>query len=353
MRKYYIGIDDHKESCTIAVRDETGKVVVVESLPTDMGHLRRFIESLKGRCHVAIEVGQRARWLLIGLRPICVEVVVANANKLGQTRKEKGDRVDALELAELLRLGFLKPVYLHTCDQDQNLKELVRCYEQMTGNGARARNRIKSIFLGEGIRLRGTKVYSPRHRQEWLEKLPMPAKRFRAELFMKELDEVKEHKAKASREMLAAARQRPVEYGLLRTLPQIGPIRAALLLGYIGDPHRFPNKRALWKMCGLAVVTRSSGEYQVGRDGLSLVRRQNRVRTRGLNQDFNPTLKYVFRSAVEKAVHHEFKEEYEKRVAAGMRPEMAKLTLTRKLVAITLACWKKGEPYLSDYSNPR
>jgi hypothetical protein len=32
-------------------------------------------------------------------------------------------------------------------------------------------------------------------------------------------------------------------------------------------------------------------------------------------------------------------------VARGMREELARVTLARKLAAVTLRLWKKGEPY--------
>jgi hypothetical protein len=36
---------------------------------------------------------------------------------------------------------------------------------------------------------------------------------------------------------------------------------------------------------------------------------------------------------------------YQARVDNGMREELARVTLTRKLTAVTLRLWKKGQPY--------
>jgi transposase len=49
---------------------------------------------------------------------------------------------------------------------------------------------------------------------------------------------------------------------LVRGIPCIGPIRAALLVALMQTPHRFRTKRQLWTYSGLALETRTSGEYR-------------------------------------------------------------------------------------------
>jgi len=43
--------------------------------------------------------------------------------------------------------------------------------------------------------------------------------------------------------------------------------------------------------------------------------------------------------------HAEVKEYYDGLCANGLRPEMAQLTVARKLAAVVLSLWKKGELY--------
>jgi hypothetical protein len=87
-----------------------------------------------------------------------------------------------------------------------------------------------------------------------------------------------------------------------------------------------------------------SGEYELI-DG----RRQRRakpVQTRGLNNNFNRELKSVFKGAALKAIEKEpFKQYYKRLIDNKMRSEMALLTVARKIAAITLAVWKKGESF--------
>jgi hypothetical protein len=63
--------------------------------------------------------------------------------------------------------------------------------------------------------------------------------------------------------------------------------------------------------------------------------------TRGLNPNHNRVLKDVFKSAATGPLQ----DFYRRMVARGMREELARVTLTRKLAALTLRLWKKGERY--------
>src|SRR5208337_329281 len=135
----------------------------------------------------------------------------------------------------------------------------------------------------------------------------------------------------------------------LRTIPWLGPIRVALLLGRVQTPHRFRSKRQFWAYCGLGLETRSSADY--GFVNGQLERRSKPVFIRGLNLNHNHDLKNLFKSAATGASSSEgaFREFYEKLLVKGMKPEMARLTLARKIAAITLHVWKKGEPFDAEY----
>jgi transposase len=62
-------------------------------------------------------------------------------------------------------------------------------------------------------------------------------------------------------------------------------------------------------------------------------------------------LKNVFKSAATtaSAMDGPFRTFYEMRVANGMLPAMARLTLARKMAAIALILWKKGETFAAEH----
>ncbi len=77
------------------------------------------------------------------------------------------------------------------------------------------------------------------------------------------------------------------------------------------------------------------------------VRRCRAPMTRGLNRNYNRVLKDVFKGAATAATGRPgpLQDFYHGMIARGMREELARVTLTRKLAAITLRLWKKGKRY--------
>jgi len=116
---------------------------------------------------------------------------------------------------------------------------------------------------------------------------------------------------------------------LLRQIPSIGLIRAALLVALLQTPHRFRTKRQLWAYSGFAVETHDSGEYRYVRGKLQ--RNRERITVRGLNDNHNKDVKNLFKSATISASTrpgplHDF---YVARVEKGMRPTMARRRIGR------------------------
>jgi len=211
-------------------------------------------------------------------------------------------------------------------------------------------NRLKAVYRGRGIDCGGTRVYSPRHRQAWLEQLLEAGVRRRTEMLYQQLDLLLPLRRQAKDAVLAESRKHPAQK-LLRSIPGIGPLRAALLIAGIQTPHRFRTKRQLWAYAGLAVVTHNSAEYCL-RDG-RIQRSKKRALLRGLNRNHNPLLKEVFKGAAvtastRSAVWRQF---YAHRLAQGMKPELALLTVARKMAAVALELWKKGERFDEQHLN--
>ena len=144
--------------------------------------------------------------------------------------------------------------------------------------------------------------------------------------------------------MCSAARKNAA-YKWISSVPGVGSIRTAQILATAITPLRFRSKRQFWPYCGLAVVTRTSSDYEWVNGAVR--RKRKPIQTRGLNQNHNRTLKAVFKGAAVSAVqqHAEVKEYYQSLCATGRRPEMARLNVARKLAAIVLSLWKKGERY--------
>ena len=92
------------------------------------------------------------------------------------------------------------------------------------------------------------------------------------------------------------------------------------------------------------MVTVSSSDYEVV--GGKFQRSKKPIGTRGLNRNYNRDLKYVFKSAaLYTSTREPLKAYYDRLIANKMKPELARVTLARKIAAVTLAVWKKGEDF--------
>jgi transposase len=343
MRTYYVGMDVHRASIVIVVLNGAGKIVMQAVIETGAERVRGILKQLRGKVYVTFEEGTQANWLHDVVRPWVTEVVVCDPrhNKLMQSGN-KSDRVDAQKLAELLRNRSLKAVY-HGDNGVRTLKELVRTYDCLVSDTTRVMNRLKAIYRGRAIACKGHDIYRPDRRQQWLEKLTEPGARQRAGFLYQQLAALKPLRHEAKRVLVKEAR-RQTAYPWLLSVPQLGPVSVAQLIAVVGTPHRFRSKQQFWTYVGLAVVTRSTADHEVVE---GVLRRSKRpVATRGLNRNHNHLLKRVFKNAASSACHSgPFKAGYEVRVAQGMDPSLARLTIARQLAATTLALWKSGERF--------
>lgn len=339
----YVGLDVDQATTVAHVTDNKGEFVMEVFLETKAEAIRQFLRGLEGRVHVAFEEGCMARWMYDVVRPLVSETVVCDPrpNRLVQSGS-KGDRVDAKKLARLLRLGELQAVY-HGGESVRGLKELVLGYNRLMRDTTRTMNRLKSLFRGEAIGTRGRSVYSQETRGEWIERLNGSALRTRAELLYKELAALNELRDEAERAMIAEARKHAA-YKVELKIPGIGPIRAATIIAIAATPHRFRTKRQYWGYCGFGVETHDSGEYKIVEGRRE--RRKKAPQTRGLNENFNRMLKATYKGAAVSAITSApFNQYYQRLIDKKIRPEMALLTVARKIAAISLAVWKKGERF--------
>jgi transposase len=339
----YVGMDVHKDCAVIAILGTDGKLVMETVIENKSETLRQFIRGLDGRVYLTLEEGTHAAWLYDLLRPHVAQLLVCDPrqNKLLGSGS-KSDRIDAKKLAQLLRAGLLKPVYHGECGT-RPLKELGGSYEALVEDTTRVMNRIKALFRARGLKCEGAEVYRADRREQWLAKLADGGARARAGYLYRELEHLLELRGESRQQMLVES-QRHAAHGLLKQVPELGPIRIAQIIATVDTPHRFRTKRQFWAYVGLAVVTRSSADYRMV--GGSPQRAVRATQTRGVNMNYNRRLKEVFKSAATSAcARGPYRPYFERLVASGMRREMARLTVARKLAATVLSVWKRGAAF--------
>ncbi len=348
----YIGMDVHGESISIAVMNSAGKLVMECVIETKASAILQFVDGLRGDLQVTFEEGTWAAWLYDLLKPRVTKVVVCDPRRNALLKEgNKSDCIDARKLVELLYLGKLQSIY-HGEHGARALKELVRSYLTISKDVARVMTRVKALYRSWAIPCSRKQVYAACHRAEWLAKLTEPGVRRRAEFYYQQLDALRSLRREVRRELLEESKKHRA-WPLLCEIPSMGPIRAAVLIAILQTPHCFRTKRQLWTFSGLGIETHSSADHRYV-DG-QLRRSKKPVSIRGLNQNHNHDLKNLFKGAalVASSKPGPFREFYAARLAKGIRPEMARLTLARKIAAITLTIWKKGGRFDAQYLKPQ
>lgn len=339
----YIGLDVHLQSCTAAVMGPTGRRLREQRLETNGKVIRDFICSVAGTRHLCLEEGTQSEWLYEVLEPVTDEIVVAVPEK---PRGPKSDSKDAWARADELRRGAVVRAVYKAPRRFSALRQAVRVHRKLQADLGRAKNRWRAQFRARGVEL-SSRDYDPAHRKRLLSKLP-PSHRAAALVLGEQLDALQYTYGLAEQLLDEEAGKTP-EVKRLATAPGIATVRAAQIVATVVSPHRFRTKRQLWSYSGLGVVTVATAEWKKRKNSSHNWDRQQEPQPRGLNRNRNPWLKSVFKGAALTVItnmpEHPLHCAYQQQVAAGMKPDMARLTLARRIAAAILAMWKNQEEY--------
>ena len=280
----YVGLDLHRDTVSAAVLDSDGTLMMQSVLATRAGAIIDFLHGIRGTLHVTFEECNHSAWLYDLLARRVAQVVVCDPRKNKLLKSgNKSDRIDARKLAELSRINSLSPVY-HGEISALEVQHRVRNYAALTEDTTRVMSRLKAVFRSQAIECPGKKVFRKENRESYLVRLGSAALRERAENLYRELDVLHPLRLRARREMLAECRKHPATKWL-RSVPYLGKVRSAVLIGRVQTPHRFRTKRQFWAYCGLALETWSSAEYCVINGQIQ--RKFRPLPIRGLNWNHN------------------------------------------------------------------
>jgi len=337
----YVGLDSHAQSCTLGVTSASGRRLRELVVETNGRALIDVVRGIGGRVHLCLEEGTQSAWLYELLKPHVAEIVVAVAP---EKKGPKSDRRDAFARADELRTGTIETRVFKAPERFAALRNAVRAYGFAVTDTVRAKNRLKAVFLSRGVTT-DKSVYNAVRRERWLKKLTSPHREL-AGWLGHQLDVLQPRRKESERLLLAEAKRHPI-MRTLSTAPGMGAIRTAQAVAIMVTPDRFRTSRQLWSYSGLGIVTRSTSDWVPDRKG-RLVRVQ-RPQTRGLNRKRNAQLKAVFKGAATTVItqlpEDPLHGDYERMLRSGIKPNLAKLTLARKIAAMVLSMWKHQEAY--------
>jgi transposase len=243
--------------------------------------------------------------------------------------KCKTDKYDARILAELWRTDFLPESYIPP-RAIRELRLLIRGRFGLVKLEVRLKNRIRHLLFLEGVDLPVADVSSAKAMQQIKRLYISQSLRWWIEECMEILRFVTP-RVKALEKELEAYCQGMAEVALLRTIPGVGPIWAAVIYAEVADITRFHSRKALASYTGLVPSVRSSGESTRLGDITHLGSRP--LRTALLSASMM-TLK------VSPALYRMYA-----RISYRRGWQTAQVAVARKRAVIIYAMLKKGEPF--------
>ncbi|MCA1701278.1 MAG: IS110 family transposase, partial [Actinobacteria bacterium] len=265
----WIVFDVHKNSLVAGTLPPSGGAPEVTRLENTERAVRRFVERLGGPDGLAVAYeagpcGYDLFRLLSGMGVGC-DVIAPSLVPVRAGDRVKTDRRDAKKLVRLYRAGELSFVEPPSPEQE-GLRDLVRCREDLRRARTAARHRVAKQLLRHGCVYReGKKSWTLKH-QAWLrrQRLDDPLAQRALCHMLCHLDAVDAQLAAIDHELEQVATSEPWADPVrwLCSFRGIGLLTALGLLAEIGDFRRFAHPRELMSYLGLTPSEYSSGDQQ-------------------------------------------------------------------------------------------
>lgn len=282
----FVGLDVHLSGTVVAVADEGTRRSAVEygRIPSTPSALRKLADRLSDdgqKLSFCYEAGPCGYGVYHQLRALGHDCTVVAPSLIPRKPGEriKTDRRDAIKLARLHRSGDLTSVWVPDKEQEA-VRDLVRCREDIKRAQQRARQRLGAFLLRHGRIYPGRSKWTQAHTR-WLETLTFdhPAQQI---VFHEYLDTVTE----------CTVRVKTLEEEMSRTLESwsfepivraymalrgVSLITAMTLAAELGDLTRFDSPRQLMAFVGLVPSESTTGNSErrsgITRTGNGHVRR--------------------------------------------------------------------------------
>jgi transposase len=340
---YYAGIDVSLEVSHVCVVDGTGKIFREARVMSDPEALVDFFRRLEVRTdRIGLEAGPLSQWLHAGLTGAGFETVLLETRHVKAALSAmtvKTDRKDARGIAQLMRMGWFRPVHAKSATS-QEVRALLVARKQLQGKLIDVELSIRGILRGFGLKMGHVtrKDFAARVQKlvaghAMLERIAGAMLLARATL---QAEFNKLHKA-----MLSIVRSDAV-CRKLATVPGVGPVVAITFKSAVDDPTRIKKSKAAGALFGLTPKKYQSGETDVN-GGITRVG-DEMVRT-ALYEAANIMLSRTTRFSALKR--------WAMDVAKRRGTKRAKVALARKLAVVLHRLWVDGSAFRWSKAQPK
>jgi transposase len=261
---HYAGIDVSLECSSVCIVDASGKIVREGKVASEPEALIDYFGSLRlPVVRIGLEAGPLSQWLYAAMKEADLAVELLETRHVHNAFKAmpvKSDRNDARGIAQLMRLGWFRPVHCKSLAA-QELRAMLTARKLVQSKLRDIENSLRGILRGFGLKVGHTTARSFAGRirelvagQANLETIAQALLAVHAVL-LREFNGFERRVRTMAREHVKAR--------LLMTTPAVGPIVALTYAGAIDDPARFKSSKQTGAHFGLTPKKYQSGNTDV------------------------------------------------------------------------------------------
>ncbi len=257
----YAGIDVSLEQSSICVVDATGRIKREGKVSSDPQGLIAWFASLgMNLTRIGLEAGPLSQWLYVGLKQagLAVELLeTRHVRAAFKTMPVKTDRTDARGIAELMRVGWFRPVHCKSLAA-QEIRAQLTARKLVQSKLFDIEMSLRGILRGFGLKVGPT---TPKRFAERIQELVSghaTLEAVAAALLAVHAVLLREFAGFEKRVRQAARSDDRVR--LLMTVPGVGAIVGLTYASAIDDPGRFKSSKMVGPHFGLTPKKYQSGE---------------------------------------------------------------------------------------------
>lgn len=259
--EHYAGIDVSLECSSVCVVDATGRIVREDKVASDPEALAAWFGSLcLDLARIGLEAGPLSQWLFAAMKQagLAVELLeTRHVRRAFEAMPVKSDRNDARGIAQLMRLGWFRPVHCKSMAA-QETRALLTARKLVQSKLLDVENSLRGILRGFGLKVGKTTARSFAGRIQQLVAGHPDLERVAAALLSVREVLQREFKGFEKRVRLMASTDRRTR--LLMSTPGVGVIVALTYVSAIDDPARFRSSKRVGAHFGLTPRKYQSGE---------------------------------------------------------------------------------------------
>jgi transposase len=258
---YYAGIDVSLECSSVCVVDGTGKIVREAKVASEPEALIAWFGSLELSLErIGLEAGPLSQWLYAALREAGLAVELLETRHVKAALSAKTDRNDARGIAQLMRLGWFRPVHCKSAEA-QEIRALLTARKLVQSRLYDVEMSLRGILRGFGLKVGHT---TPKRFAERIQELVAGHATLEAVgAALLSVHAVLLREFNGFEKRVRAIARSDGRVRLLMSTPGVGAIVGLTYVSAIDDPARFKSSKSVGAHFGLTPTKYQSGETDV------------------------------------------------------------------------------------------